>query len=64
MNEKLNEEKTSSEKKLPQEKTLNIWKERFPWLCFTKDMRMVCTKCSSQEAKIRLMSNANLKCKI
>ena len=60
MNEKLNEEKMLSEKKLPQEKTLKIWKERLPWLCFTKDMRMVCTKCSSQEAKIRLMSNANL----
>ena len=27
MNEKLNEEKMSSEKKLPQEKTLKIWKE-------------------------------------
>ena len=49
-----------SEKKPPRTKTIEKWKELYPWLKFTNDMKMICTSCKSQEEKLKLMPSANL----
>ena len=49
-----------SAKKAASKKSIHKWKEQFQWLNFTKDEKMVCTVCTSQEEKIRLMPNASI----
>ena len=48
---------------IPKDKTLQKWKEKFSWLQIVNvdaTKKMICTICTSQEEKLKLMPHANL----
>ena len=51
------------EQKIPKETTLNKWKAKYSWLkilTLGQKKKMICTVCTSQEEKLKVMPHVNL----